>query len=177
MVRCTQDLEFSAPSLTAALCLCHAKQQDPNQDPHKYLTRFGPLLFFLQTRGNQRELDRARAQARGKGGKKGKDDGLTPQQRKERYVFCAVTVTMPLLLPPLLPVHRPLTHKNTTEMPRHWRRKLQRRKHQRQKDRNRLESHSLSHISCHLTISFYFYRTPQSVKHYYMINTRRKSDN
>ncbi|PIN17833.1 hypothetical protein CDL12_09505 [Handroanthus impetiginosus] len=37
------------------------------------------------TRGNQRERDRERAQARG-GGKaaKGKDDGLTPEQRRER---------------------------------------------------------------------------------------------
>ncbi|KAL9367304.1 hypothetical protein Peur_038503 [Populus x canadensis] len=37
------------------------------------------------TRGNQREKDRERAQARG-GNKvnKGKDDGLTPEQRRER---------------------------------------------------------------------------------------------
>ncbi|XP_060672070.1 uncharacterized protein LOC132803354 [Ziziphus jujuba] len=36
------------------------------------------------TRGNQREKDRERAQARsGKGGKT-KDDGLTPEQRRER---------------------------------------------------------------------------------------------
>ncbi|XP_030534044.1 small EDRK-rich factor 2-like [Rhodamnia argentea] len=35
------------------------------------------------TRGNQRDRDRERAQARG--GKKGtKDDGLTPEQRRER---------------------------------------------------------------------------------------------
>ncbi|KAL9237827.1 hypothetical protein vseg_012330 [Gypsophila vaccaria] len=38
------------------------------------------------TRGNQREKDRERAQARGGAGKKGakKDDGLTPEQRRER---------------------------------------------------------------------------------------------
>jgi len=37
------------------------------------------------TRGNQREIDRARAQARaGKGAAAKKDDGLTPQQRNER---------------------------------------------------------------------------------------------
>jgi len=35
------------------------------------------------TRGNQREKDRERAAARGKG-TKGKDDGLTPEQRRER---------------------------------------------------------------------------------------------
>jgi len=35
------------------------------------------------TRGNQREKDRERAAARGKGAK-GKDDGLTPEQRRER---------------------------------------------------------------------------------------------
>ena len=39
----------------------------------------------MQTRGNQRDTDRARAQARAKaaGGNK-VDDGLTPLQRKER---------------------------------------------------------------------------------------------
>lgn len=37
------------------------------------------------SRGNQREVDRKRAQKRAdKGGKKGKDDGLTPAQRNER---------------------------------------------------------------------------------------------
>ncbi|XP_019250558.1 PREDICTED: small EDRK-rich factor 2-like [Nicotiana attenuata] len=36
------------------------------------------------TRGNQREKDRERAQARTGKGKKGKDDGLTPEQRRER---------------------------------------------------------------------------------------------
>ncbi|KAL9229035.1 hypothetical protein vseg_004552 [Gypsophila vaccaria] len=44
------------------------------------------LLFALigTARGNQREIDRQRAQARS--GKKGpkKDDGLTPEQRRER---------------------------------------------------------------------------------------------
>ncbi|XP_058093628.1 uncharacterized protein LOC131239774 [Magnolia sinica] len=35
------------------------------------------------TRGNQRERDRERAQAR-KQQAKGKDDGLTPEQRRER---------------------------------------------------------------------------------------------
>ncbi|KAK1320398.1 hypothetical protein QJS10_CPA03g00672 [Acorus calamus] len=35
------------------------------------------------TRGNQRERDRERAQAR-KAGAKGRDDGLTPEQRRER---------------------------------------------------------------------------------------------
>ncbi|PRW44582.1 small EDRK-rich factor 2 [Chlorella sorokiniana] len=39
------------------------------------------------TRGNQRDIDRARAQKRKEkagAGKKGADDGLTPAQRKER---------------------------------------------------------------------------------------------
>ena len=37
------------------------------------------------TRGNQREIDRARAHARAaKHAGGGKDDGLTPQQRNER---------------------------------------------------------------------------------------------
>jgi hypothetical protein len=35
------------------------------------------------TRGNQREKDRERAAARAKGAK-AKDDGLTPEQRRER---------------------------------------------------------------------------------------------
>jgi len=35
------------------------------------------------TRGNQREKDRERAAARSKA-TKGKDDGLTPEQRRER---------------------------------------------------------------------------------------------
>ncbi|KDP39365.1 hypothetical protein JCGZ_01122 [Jatropha curcas] len=36
------------------------------------------------SRGNQRERDRERAQARAPGKGKGKDDGLTPEQRRER---------------------------------------------------------------------------------------------
>ncbi|CAI0380202.1 unnamed protein product [Linum tenue] len=36
------------------------------------------------TRGNQREKDRERAQSRNPKGGKGKDDGLTPEQRRER---------------------------------------------------------------------------------------------
>lgn len=37
------------------------------------------------TRGNQRDIDRARAQARtAKNGDNAKKDGLTPTQRKER---------------------------------------------------------------------------------------------
>ncbi|OAY28264.1 small EDRK-rich factor 2-like [Manihot esculenta] len=36
------------------------------------------------TRGNQRERDRERAQARTGKGPKSKDDGLTPEQRRER---------------------------------------------------------------------------------------------
>eukprot|EP01018_Ginkgo_biloba_P037297 Gb_09903 [translate_table: standard] len=36
------------------------------------------------TRGNQRDRDRERAQARNPKGGKGKDDGLTPEQRRER---------------------------------------------------------------------------------------------
>ncbi|KAL6971055.1 hypothetical protein U1Q18_030736, partial [Sarracenia purpurea var. burkii] len=44
-----------------------------------------PSGCFTMTRGNQRERDRERAQARGGGAKgKGKDDGLTPEQRRER---------------------------------------------------------------------------------------------
>jgi hypothetical protein len=43
-------------------------------------------MLFLQSRGNQREVDRKRAAARAAkhGGKGQKDDGLTPQQRNER---------------------------------------------------------------------------------------------
>jgi len=44
----------------------------------------------MQTRGNQRELDRARAAKRKeKAGMNKKDDGLTPLQRRERYVLPA----------------------------------------------------------------------------------------
>ncbi|XP_028081969.1 small EDRK-rich factor 2-like [Camellia sinensis] len=39
---------------------------------------------FTMTRGNQRDRDRERAQARGTAKGKGKDDGLTPEQRRER---------------------------------------------------------------------------------------------
>jgi hypothetical protein len=42
-----------------------------------------PLIHF--SRGNQREKDRERAQARNGGKSKNKDDGLTPEQRRERY--------------------------------------------------------------------------------------------
>lgn len=39
----------------------------------------------MQTRGNQRDIDRARAAKRkDKAGLNKKDDGLTPAQRKER---------------------------------------------------------------------------------------------
>ncbi|PSS34864.1 Chitin synthase [Actinidia chinensis var. chinensis] len=42
--------------------------------------------IFLDSmqRGNQRDRDRERAQARTGGKGKGKDDGLTPEQRRER---------------------------------------------------------------------------------------------
>ncbi len=49
-----------------------------------------PCLYvgfsFVQTRGNQRDTDRARAQKRKEAAAalKGKQDGLTPLQRKER---------------------------------------------------------------------------------------------
>lgn len=41
----------------------------------------------LQTRGNQREIDRARSQKRNEKNGKKNSDGLTPLQRKERSVF------------------------------------------------------------------------------------------
>ncbi|KAL3359990.1 hypothetical protein AABB24_016477, partial [Solanum stoloniferum] len=43
-----------------------------------------PFNYFTMTRGNQREKDRERAAARAGKGKKGGDDGLTPEQRRER---------------------------------------------------------------------------------------------
>ena len=43
------------------------------------------------SRGNQREKDRERAQARGGNkGNKGKDDGLTPEQRRERLIGSSI---------------------------------------------------------------------------------------
>ena len=44
------------------------------------------LIFFF-SRGNHRERDWERAQARTGGKGKGKDDDLTPEQRRERYKF------------------------------------------------------------------------------------------
>ena len=41
------------------------------------------LTLLAAARGDQRERDRQRAQAR-KPGTKGRDDGLTPEQRRER---------------------------------------------------------------------------------------------
>ena len=41
------------------------------------------FLDLAAARGDQRERDRQRAQAR-KPGTKGRDDGLTPEQRRER---------------------------------------------------------------------------------------------
>jgi len=41
------------------------------------------LCIFTMTRGSQRDRDRERAAARAKAGKN-KDDGLTPEQRRER---------------------------------------------------------------------------------------------
>ncbi|CAK9329285.1 unnamed protein product, partial [Citrullus colocynthis] len=47
--------------------------------------KFRPILQFHKSlRGNQREKDRERAQARNGGKGKTKDDGLTPEQRRER---------------------------------------------------------------------------------------------
>ncbi|KAJ9697343.1 hypothetical protein PVL29_009240 [Vitis rotundifolia] len=44
-----------------------------------------PLVFLKVFRGNQRDRDRERAQARnGHKSKQTKDDGLTPEQRRER---------------------------------------------------------------------------------------------
>ncbi|KAF5726586.1 putative SERF-like protein [Tripterygium wilfordii] len=42
------------------------------------------VIFNRSLRGNQREKDRERAQARTGGKGKNKDDGLTPEQRRER---------------------------------------------------------------------------------------------
>lgn len=43
------------------------------------------FVFNWSERGNQRERDRERAQARaGNKGKNPRDDGLTPEQRRER---------------------------------------------------------------------------------------------
>lgn len=44
---------------------------------------FGYFLNWV-SRGNQRDRDRERAQARGTAKGKMKDDGLTPEQRRER---------------------------------------------------------------------------------------------
>lgn len=44
------------------------------------------LNLTWRARGNQRDKDRERAQARKKD-TKGKDDGLTPEQRRERFIF------------------------------------------------------------------------------------------
>ena len=44
------------------------------------------LIFFF-SRGNHRERDWERAQARTGSKGKGKDDDLTPEQRQERYKF------------------------------------------------------------------------------------------
>ncbi|VFR00984.1 unnamed protein product [Cuscuta campestris] len=53
-----------------------------------YLLQWGFLLlcgYSAMTLGNQREKDRERAQARnGSKNSKNKDDGLTPEQRRER---------------------------------------------------------------------------------------------
>ncbi|CAH1419197.1 unnamed protein product [Lactuca virosa] len=43
------------------------------------------LQFYIIERGNQREKDRERANARGGAKGKNKDDGLTPEQRRERF--------------------------------------------------------------------------------------------
>ena len=43
-----------------------------------------PRITCPQTRGNQREIDRLRAQKRNEKNGKGNSDGLTPLQRKER---------------------------------------------------------------------------------------------
>ena len=46
------------------------------------------LVLNFIARGNQRDRDRERAQARaGNKGKQVKDDGLTPEQRRERWEF------------------------------------------------------------------------------------------
>lgn len=64
----------------------------------KWLIRWNPSFRLLimhgcddvslnsNSRGNQREVDRQRAQARKAQGKQ-KDDGMTPEQRRERYPF------------------------------------------------------------------------------------------
>ncbi|KAK6914307.1 hypothetical protein RJ641_021628 [Dillenia turbinata] len=50
-----------------------------------FFVKFLLFLFNFVESGNQRDRDRERAQSRnpGKGGKQ-KDDGLTPEQRRER---------------------------------------------------------------------------------------------
>uniref|UniRef100_K7MSP1 Small EDRK-rich factor-like N-terminal domain-containing protein n=1 Tax=Glycine max TaxID=3847 RepID=K7MSP1_SOYBN len=48
------------------------------------LVSFSKNRSAIMTRGNQRDRDRERAQARTGGKGKQKDDGLTPEQRRER---------------------------------------------------------------------------------------------
>ncbi|KAG2317276.1 hypothetical protein Bca52824_020398 [Brassica carinata] len=48
------------------------------------LVLFSLTIYGFCSRGSQRERDRERAQARAGGKGKTKDDGLTPEQRRER---------------------------------------------------------------------------------------------
>nr|KAJ0200937.1 hypothetical protein LSAT_V11C600321570 [Lactuca sativa] len=50
----------------------------------KYARQIHNTLIYRIERGNQREKDRERANARGGAKGKNKDDGLTPEQRRER---------------------------------------------------------------------------------------------
>ncbi|KQK06305.1 hypothetical protein BRADI_2g25613v3 [Brachypodium distachyon] len=60
----------------------HHSRLDLTIQTTRHLPGFSTSIF-LPARGDQRERDRQRAQAR-KPSTKGKDDGLTPEQRRER---------------------------------------------------------------------------------------------
>ncbi|KAI4354357.1 hypothetical protein L6164_003227 [Bauhinia variegata] len=94
---------LSTGSALPSFLVASLSRQSP-EDPFLYPSNFPGSLFsssfsglFIvsdlvwlsrnlskMTRGNQRERDRERAQTRNPGKGKGKDDGLTPEQRRER---------------------------------------------------------------------------------------------
>lgn len=77
-------------TLKGLLNLCALFIIDLNQNINEFL--FSLILAFVIliakfARGSQRERDRERALARAGGKGKTKDDGLTPEQRRERYIY------------------------------------------------------------------------------------------
>jgi len=74
----------ASASVPRELCLCGQPLKPFWASDEGIQKSYFKLRFYTMTRGSQRDRDRERAAARTAKSGKNKDDGLTPEQRRER---------------------------------------------------------------------------------------------